>query len=583
MHTQESYAAAGRAEMAIVGGLAGVSIWALIEKAHEVVSHPLAYLALTGFVSGFFAVLLGLSGPHRIGRAALPALGLSAVAAALLTWCGLRFDTLEAFAAAQHPIVAWALFLMIGTPFVGATLRDHHSLRDYGHLFDVSWGILVRYSAAWLFVALIWAVVFLSDALLQIVGLTLIADLLDVEVAAFVVSGVGLGLGLSVVHELRDYISPFLIMRLLRLLVPVIFGVVLIFVGAAILQAPGEMFGNLSQATTLLGVAVGMITLISVALDRSDLDAVQNVWMRAATAALALLLPVLIGLAAFALWVRVGQYGWTPARLATACMVLVVGTHAVCYAASVLLRGDWMGRIRQANIKIAVGMLILLALWQTPVLQAERISTQSQTARIISGAVAPEDAALWEMQTDWGHAGRAGLVALSADFATDIPAWQEAIAAVQHPEEHPDIARQLNGRARLEPAEKLAQLMTVLPAGEGIDAQAFRNIPLYRLQDWVDICERAQDPGCVLVFGDFVPSQKERMGFVFLPLNTRQVDVFSVREFGEVLSIGAKTTGSDGDQVTVAQLRHILAGDYEVAPSSHRSLWIGAMELVPDL
>ena len=65
MHSQEGYAAAGRVEMAGLGGLAGLAIWALIEKAHEIVSHPLAYLALTGFVSGFLVVLLGLSGRAR--------------------------------------------------------------------------------------------------------------------------------------------------------------------------------------------------------------------------------------------------------------------------------------------------------------------------------------------------------------------------------------------------------------------------------------------------------------------------------------------------------------------------------------
>ncbi|MBO9406086.1 DUF4153 domain-containing protein [Shimia sp. R9_1] len=582
MHKREGYAAAGRAEMAGVGGLAGLAIWALIEKAHEIVSHPLAYLALTGFVSGFFAVLMGLSGPHRIVRAALPALGLSALAAALLTWSGLRFDTLDAFGAAQHPIIAWALFLLIGTPFAAATLRDRHSLRDYGHLFDVSWGILVRYSAAWLFVGLIWAVIFLSNALLEIVGLTIIEDLLDIEGAAFVISGAALGVGLSVVHELRDYISPFLVMRLLRLLVPVVLVVVLVFVGAALMQAPGDLFGNLSRATTLLAVALAMITLISVALDRSDVDAVQTPLMRAATSALALLLPVLTGLAGYALWLRVAQYGWTPARLAAACTVLVVGLHAVSYAVAVVLRGAWMARIRQANITIAVGVLLLLALWQTPVLNVERISTQSQLARIVADKVTPQDAALWEMQAEWGHAGQAGLAALSADFAAGKPEWQAAVEAAQSAESSWEYAQGFHGNARVAPAERFAANLTVLPPEAVVTARDMSDIALYRLEDWADICESAPDPGCVLLFGDFHPTHAGRVGILFLPVAARKVDVFSVYEVGRSLAVGEKIARSEGDRVTLRQLRDILDGKFEVAPSSRQSLWIGDMELTPE-
>ncbi len=582
MHSQEGYAAAGRVEMAGLGGLAGLAIWALIEKAHEIVSHPLAYLALTGFVSGFLVVLLGLSGPHRIARAAWPALLLSALAAALLTWSGTRFETLDAFNAAQHPSVAWALFLMIGTPFAAATLRDRHSLRDYGHLFDESWGILVRYSAAWLFVALVWAVIFLSDALLEIVGLTIIADLIEIESVSYILTGAALGVGLSVVHELRDYISPFLVMRLLRLLVPVVLAVVLIFVGAALMQSPGELFGSLSRVTTLLVVSLAMITLISVALDRSDIDAVQNRWMRLSTAALALLLPVLSALAAYALWLRVAQYGWTPMRLAAACVVLVVGLHALSYAVAVALRGKWMRRIRQANITIAIGMLAILALWQTPILNVERISTQSQVARISEGDVALKDAALWEMQSEWGYPGQAGLAELNAGFAADKPEWQGAISAAQTASTRWSYAYQRPEDAGAGPAERLAAKMQVLPEGEAVTAEALSGIAAYRLEDWADLCDAATEPGCLLVFGDFHPSHAGRVGMLFLPVNRRKVDVYSVFGYDSALTIGEKISGSQGGQVTLEQLRDIVEGDYKIAPSSRQSLWIGAIELTPD-
>ena len=106
MHTQGGRTVTGRAEMAAVGSVAGLAIWALVEHLPDVIDHPHVYLAVTSFVAGFFAVLMGLSGPYRVVRAALPALWLSALAALLVTWAGWRFDALEAFAEAGHPIMA---------------------------------------------------------------------------------------------------------------------------------------------------------------------------------------------------------------------------------------------------------------------------------------------------------------------------------------------------------------------------------------------------------------------------------------------------------------------------------------------
>lgn len=582
MYTQGGRTVTGRAEMAIVGSVAGLAIWALVEHLPDVIEHPHVYLAVTSFVAGFFAVLMGLSGPYRVVRAALPALWLSALAAVFLTWAGWRFDSLDAFADAGHPIMAWAVFITIGTPFAAALLRDHHSLRDYGHLFDVSWSILVRYSAGWLFVGLFWAMLFMSNALLEIVGLTIIEDVLDIDGVPYVVNGFALGLGLSVVHEMREYLSPFLVLRLLRLLVPVVLAVVLIFVVAALAQDPGNLFGSLSRTAVLLFVGLAMICLVSISLDRGDADAVRSQWMRFCTAALALLLPVIAGLSIYALSLRVAQYGWTPARLAAASTAAIVALYAMTYAVAVVLRGPWMARIRQANILAAVVVLLAAAAWQSPLLNAERISAQSQVARIESGSVPVADMALYELAHDWGKPGQAGIVQLQEGVAQADAALQVGLNKALASESRWRFERaQVDQRTETLAADIHAHL-TVLPQTAVIDMEMLQNWPSYRLREWSKTCTNRADPGCVLVMGQFASEQGAQQGVLFIPTENRSFDAFSVFVDDRDLVIAEYLTPFGGKDVTVIEVLSILEGRYEVAPSSRRSLWIGDIEVFPE-
>ncbi|MCP4822440.1 MAG: DUF4153 domain-containing protein, partial [Shimia sp.] len=500
MYSEDGRTMAGRAEMAIIGAAAGLTLWALGEKAPEIITNPHAYLAVVAFGAGFFAVLLGLSGPHRVARAAAPALLLALVGSVLITLSGLRFDTIDTFADAGHLIAAWLAFLFIATPFAAVKLVQKESVTDYGCLFDTSWSLVVRYSAGWLFAGVLFAVAYLSHALLDIVGITVIEDLLRNDPFRWGFLGFALGLGLSVVHELRQYLSPYLLLRMLRMLVPVVLVVVAIFAVAALLQGPNALFGTLSRAATLLTVAIAMISLISIALDRGDADAVDALWMRMATAALALLLPLIAALAAYSIWLRVAQYGLTPPRIIAAAVALVVVFYAVAYPLCVLRGAGWMARVRAFNVWIALAVLGLSALWMTPLLNAERMSTESQIARAQDGLTRPDQVPLREMFHDWGRAGRTGLAALANSD-------EEALATA--------AALQLEGQSMDAGSRRAAQIADVLsvlivvPETEQVTSEDLDN-----LSDWelgaLDVCGEELENRCVWMSGRFDTNDEGR-------------------------------------------------------------------------
>lgn len=572
MYSEDGRTMAGRAEMAIIGAAAGLTLWALGEKAPDIVNNPHGYLAVVAFFAGFFAVLLGLSGPHRVARAAAPALALGLAGAVLITLSSLRFDTNRDLVDAFHPIAAWLVFLFIATPFAAVKMVQRESLTDYGRLFDTAWSILVRYSAGWLFAGVLFAVAYLSHALLDIVGITLIEDLLRNDPFRWGFLGFALGLGLSVVHELRQYLSPYLLLRMLRMLVPVVLVVVAIFAVAALLQGPDQLFGSLSRAATLLTVAILMISLISIALDRGDADAIDARWMRMATAALALLLPVIAGLAAYAIWLRVDQYGVTPPRMIAAVIAFVVLLYALAYPIAVLSRSTWMERVRRANVWIALAVLVLCAVWMSPILNAERISTNAQVARAEAGDMRPEQVPLWEMYNEWGRAGRLGLDKLAASTNTAL-----ADAAV----------RQLEGKSVDEASKRSAQIaallevLVVLPEGETLHVE-----DLGGLTDWelgsLAVCGTTLVKRCVWVAGAFDDTEPGRQAMLFRPATGKNNwRGWLARERNGTFVFDSLYVDGGVQRLSLEQIERLIAGDYRVAPSRFNSLWIGDVEILP--
>ena len=575
----------GRAVMAGVGALVGVAMWFLVYRAADVITNPHMFVMFTSAVAGSAAVLLAMAGPLSLGRAVLGAVSLAGPAALALGWSSYGFESVEAFMESGLALVAWATILFVGTPFAIVALQPGSHWRSYPALFDCAWRIVVRYAAAWLFVAVFWGILLLSSALLEIVAITVIDDLLAIDPVPHILAGAMLGLAIRVVHEMRDYLSPFMVLRLLRLLVPVLLVVLVIFVAALLFQPFGGLFGGLSPAATLLVVAIGAISLVSVAVDKDEDHAVKLGFMRLATEGLALLLPVLAGVAVYAVWLRVGQYGWTPDRLAAAFAAGIVALYALFYALAVLFRGVWMQHVRSVNIGMA--MLVWLAgfAWLTPVINAEAISTRDQVARYLDGQVDVAGLAVWEMAHEWGRAGAAGLTELKALDGDAHEGLHRAIDLAEVSNYRHVFERRRGDTGREEKIRQLAQQITVMPEGEAITAAMLAQLPDHRIEDWGVACAREVEPGCVVVFGQFNTRTPQSEGVAFMPGRDGRYDALGLRRVGGRIVFGSYLRDAQTGmalRLTGEDVARVRDGGYRIAPGSRQSLWIGDLEINPD-
>jgi hypothetical protein len=199
----------------------------------------------------------------------------------------------------------------------------------------------------------------------------------------------------------------------------------------------------------LIGAGASLILLINAAYQDGGREKPLPAALRWAMRLASLLLLPLTVLAAYALWLRVGQYGLTIERIIAVAFVVVGACYAVGYALAAVLPGPAMRRLEPTNVATSfVGLAVLLALL-SPLADPVRLSVDNQVARLQAGKVKPADfdfeylkfsagrfgeTALARLVKDGGEVGRFARVVQAQKFqgsANALPEKQQSIAGMK--------------------------------------------------------------------------------------------------------------------------------------------------------
>jgi hypothetical protein len=488
--------------MVALGCLFGLGFWGLFEVAVREVLTGRALAPAFAFLLAFGSATMSLAGPLPVRRALLAGLGVGILLAVLAAVVALRFADLEGLLNDGLHVAAGFAMVAILLPFL-IGLHEGEP-RHYPTLFDAAWGIAVRGAVAGVFCGIVFMVLGLSAELLDIVGVTVLSDLLAEDLFNWLLAGASFGLGIAVAWELRDLVSPRLILWLLRMLVPVVLVVMVVFIGALALQGLDELFVTFSGAGIMIAMVAGGATLVTVAIDRDDADATQSPLLRMSSRALALILPIPAAIAAYAVWLRVGQYGWTPERLFGAIAAVVAVLYGVGYALAAMRRAGWMERLRQVNIGMAGVVCAVSALWLTPALNAERISVNSQQALWDAGATESQNLAIWQFR-GWGLAGEAFIADLEEQALQ--PGQEDLALALQQSEPWQDPSD--DGLTLEQTVAALTDTMPLVPPTATASRDAvIAGLDEYEAAAWLRACKSAVQgrPRCVMVVADLLPA-----------------------------------------------------------------------------
>jgi hypothetical protein len=377
-----------------VGLAQGVALWLLAEArllephfgvAPELWSPLIATLRLVALFAPL-PILFGL------GNLPLRKLVPWAMAATLVLFAFGWFASAPAWRDA--PSANWLFSLIviyIIHEFVQAAHDDGRPIARYDTYFERAWRHGFQGALAIGFTAAFWIVISLGAWLFGLIGLVAIRDAIFSDAFRFIASAVAFALGVHLTDADAGLTRGARQIGLMLLSWLAILMTLILTAFLAALPFTGlEPLWDTKRATALLlNAAATMILLINAAYQAGDPP--KSAFMRAVVRFSALPLAGIVALAALGLSMRVGQYGFTPARVLAAAELAIVAFYAIGYVFAAVAPGPWLAQIRNINIAGALVVAALLSALMTPLLDPARVAVADQVARLDRGAVEPDD------------------------------------------------------------------------------------------------------------------------------------------------------------------------------------------------
>lgn len=430
-------------------GLAqGLALWALTEiidgKAGLTANHVLLGALEAVAVFAPFVVLAGLADMRR-RTLALWGVAVAIVLAGLGAHdIGRRVAQTGAQWLAPETMVFLAAALFIAHHLVAGADADRRPVARFATYFDLAWKHGVQLALSVGFVGVFWIVLFLGGALFKLIGITLIADVIDKPWFAFPATGTMFAAAVQLTDVRHGLIRGIrtVALTLLSWLLPVLVVLVGAFMASLPFTGLEPLWKTKSAAAILLSAAAIMVILINAAYQDGEPDEATPLVLRWAARIGALLLVPLVAVAAYAVWLRVGQYGLTPDRIiATACVIAGV-CYAIGYSVAAGLPGAWMKPLEITNIVTAVVVVGLILALFSPLADPARLSVNDQMARIAAGKIAPDKVDYAFLRFESQRYGQDALKALGARGGEVGKRARDALAQTNRSEEapKPDLA-----------------------------------------------------------------------------------------------------------------------------------------------
>ena len=134
------------------------------------------------------------------------------------------------------------------------------------------------------------------------------------------------------------------------------------------------------------------------------------------------LLPIYSVIAAYGIWLRVEQYGITVGRCWAILVCLLLACFSFGYLVGIVKKRDaWQQVQSKVNIVMGVVILIFMLLVNSPVLNFQRVSTESQIARLNEGDVSIEEFDYYYFSSNLGRQGYLAMQKLQAQIQSTHP------------------------------------------------------------------------------------------------------------------------------------------------------------------
>jgi hypothetical protein len=430
--------------------------------------HPMLFAALalvTSFVPAIAIVEIA-----RMRRKTLALyLGLACTVVAALAAYDLWRDPLQSFGSRMEPRIwpsfqLWlcsAMGLFIVNQLLEHRERGHRLFRAYAEHFEDSWMRGFQLVVALIFTLLVWGILELGAALFDLIHIDAFRKMIEHNWFRCP----ALAMAFAAATHLTD-VRPQLLrgmrnvgLTLLSWLLPLIVALGAAFLCALLFVGLKPLWSTRHAATILLWACAITLFLLNAAYKEGDPSNLPPAILRWAGRLAGPTMAVLAVIAAYALSLRVRQYGWTPERVLSSAVALMAVVYSLGYAYASIRRGVWLAALQTVNVSASLVILALLALLLTPIADPERVSVSSQMTRLARGVVSPSKFDYQFLRFDSGRFGTNALARLASGPDAEIRSRATVMQNTQQ--------RTYFGRGEPDPAATEAAFThaTVYPAG----------------------------------------------------------------------------------------------------------------------
>jgi Domain of unknown function (DUF4153) len=380
-----------------------------------------------------------------------------------------------------------AIALFVAHALVTGADADRRAVARYPTYFDTAWKLGLQIALSFIFVCLFWAILWLGAELFELIKLDFFKTLIEHQWFSIPATALATAAALHVTDVRGGMVrgTRTLVLALLAWLLPLMALIAAGFLASLPFTGLAPLWATRHAGALLLAAAAILVMLVNAAYQDGPAERkAPLVFEIAIRLACALLVPT-VALAAYALWLRVSQYGWSVDRVAAAAITLVAASYALGYAAGAALPGARL--IERWNVVTAFLILGVLGTVFSPIADPARIAVTSQMARLDDRKIDPAQFDVHYLRNEGGRFGYAAIQRLSK---SGIPSLREQAKNELRPPQIFDAGSQ----PKVATAASRASDIVVYPRGAKLP-QSFLD------QDWhampIEAAVSAYIPDCL--------------------------------------------------------------------------------------
>jgi hypothetical protein len=311
--------------------------------------------------------------------------------------------------------VALCVILFIAHALIVSADADSRLIAHYPIYFDVAWEQGIQIALVAIFAGVFWMLMWIGAQMFELLQLDFLSKLLRHHwfwiPATTLVAAIGIHVTDARVGLVRG--TRVLALTLLSLLLPLMTVLLIGFLAALVATGLEPLWNTRHGAALLIFATVVILVLINATYQDGPRERHVPSPLRFSARVAALLPLPLVALAAYALALRIEQYGWTVDRIFATAAVVVAACHAVGYCVAAFAH-PWLRPIERWNVYCALVTLVALLALFSPLADPARISVDDQTARLANGTLSADKFDLNYLRWDAGRYGKAALETIAA-------------------------------------------------------------------------------------------------------------------------------------------------------------------------